>query len=86
MAAVGNRLFDHLDGKGDARDHMLSWAEFVPLCQQIGWNPQAAQMLWMQTDANQDGTLSREEFLAFSARPDVHPHIKQLEDKLCGPQ
>lgn len=80
---VGSRLFDFLDGKGDVKDNKLSWAEFVPLCQQIGWNPDAAQMLWFQTDTDRNGTLSKPEFLSFSARPDVQPYVKQLEDNVC---
>lgn len=80
----GQRLFEHLDGKGSIRDGVLAWVEFAPLCQQIGWDANVAQQLWYQTDTDRSGTLSRQEFLRFCARPDVCPYLKPLEDKICG--
>lgn len=81
----GARLFRHLDGKGCIKNNELSWTEFAPLCQQIGWDQNTAHTLWSQTDTDHSGQLSYVEFLQFAARPDVSPYLIPLEQRLCAP-
>merc|ERR1712226_87140 len=64
---------------------MLAWTDFAPLCSQIGWDQNTAHQLWWMTDTDRSGTLSRTEFLAFAARPDVKPYLTAYENKVCPP-
>mmetsp|Transcript_41908 Transcript_41908/g.82262 ORF Transcript_41908/g.82262 Transcript_41908/m.82262 type:complete len:2306 (-) Transcript_41908:147-7064(-) len=70
----GSRLFDSLQVGGQ-----LAWRDFSPLCQKIGWDMSVAQTLWWQTDTDRSGSLDKEEFLSFAARPDVKPYLIPLE-------
>jgi len=80
----GDRLFQYLDGKGCVKDGVLAWAEFVPLCQRMKWDPATAQRLWFETDHDKSGNLSRMEFLRFAARPDVWPLLGPFEDEISA--
>lgn len=74
----GARLFDFLDGRGEKRDGVISWAEFAPMCQQAGWDPSVARMLWNDADTDRSGSLSKQEFVRFANRPDVRPALEPL--------
>merc|ERR1719276_828647 len=56
------KLFHHLDGKGDFKEGMLSFNEFQPLLQQLGMSPNLATTLWQMSDLDRSGTLSQSEF------------------------
>jgi hypothetical protein len=40
--------------------------------------------MWFDTDKDKSGVLSREEFLAFAALPEVHAHLQQVEEHHCS--
>lgn len=84
VAVPGDRLFHFLDGRGDVKDGMIAWKEFVPLCQRMNWDPATAQRLWFETDHDKSGTLSRMEFLRFAARADVWPILGPFEDEIAA--
>lgn len=81
---VGNRLFSYLESRGGCRDGVLSWDEFVPFLNQVGWPFPAAQQAWWEADTNRSGSLSRAEFLRFCARPNVRGYIMQMEATFTG--
>jgi len=80
----GDQVFHYLDGRGCVKDGVIAWAEFVPLCQRLNWDPATARKLWFETDSDKNGNLSRMEFLRFAARPDVWPFLGPFEDEIAA--
>lgn len=77
---VGNRLYAKVGADGK-----VTWAEFAPLIQTIGWPIQIAQRMWYDTDQDKSGVLEKDEFMGFCQRSDVAPYIQKLEANLPKP-
>jgi len=68
---IGAKLFTHLTNK--IQDPAISWNEFLPMIEKIGWQKKQAEQL---------KTLNKGEFMAFCSRLDVKPYINRVEGTL----
>lgn len=80
---IGERLFYAMDGPGG--NGVITWDEFLPQIQKIGWNQQTAMQMWYTVDTDRSGSLSKDEFLAFCNNPSVSPFIAKYEQTLPAP-
>eukprot|EP00472_Partenskyella_glossopodia_P010371 CAMPEP_0197518474 /NCGR_PEP_ID=MMETSP1318-20131121/3681_1 /TAXON_ID=552666 /ORGANISM="Partenskyella glossopodia, Strain RCC365" /LENGTH=323 /DNA_ID=CAMNT_0043068843 /DNA_START=100 /DNA_END=1071 /DNA_ORIENTATION=- len=87
VSNVATTLFNYLDGKSanglDIKDSELTWGEFALLCKAAGCDVVKTQLLWKQTDLDLSGSLDREEFFRFCARPDVYPTAARMAARVC---
>lgn len=83
MSQVGERLFYAMDGPGG--NGIITWDEFLPQIQKIGWNSQTAMQMWYTVDQDRSGSLDKGEFLRFCQNPSVSPFISEYEKRLPAP-
>lgn len=83
MSGIGERLFYAMDGPGG--NGVITWDEFLPQIQKIGWNQQTAMQMWYTVDTDRSGSLSKDEFLGFCRNGSVAPFIQKYEQTLPAP-
>jgi len=68
---IGEKLFAHL--KNEIDNPAITWNEFLPMIEKIGWNNEQALQL---------KSLNKTEFMSFCSRLNISPYIKRVEKTL----